>query len=90
MQEYPKMVYRSEQDYKIAEDEQEQEVLESQGYRDYFEMMADAADVDQGGDKVLTKPQIIEKLTELGVEFNPRDKKEDLLTLLSSTENPET
>lgn len=36
----------------------------------------------------LTKPEIIDKLKESGVEFNPRDKKDVLLSLLNKeTEN---
>lgn len=87
MSQYPRMLYRdlTLQDYKTAESEQDQETLESQGYQEYDELAGDSA-----SDQPMTKPQIIEKLTELGVEFNPRDKKEELLLLLSLTENPET
>jgi|GEM_PF-3874914 len=45
-QEYPKMLYRSETEHRVVQDEHEEERARSEGFGDYAELMAEPQATD--------------------------------------------
>lgn len=65
-QEYPKMLYRSETEHRVVQDEHEEERARGEGFGDYAELMAEpqATDTPPAGDDGEPKPEVEPQATD--------------------------
>lgn len=82
---YPVMLYRNSfDDWKIADDEEHEEELLSEGYMSHADLKA--KDKNENGVldiAEMTKKDIMQGLDELEVEYNSRDSKDTLAEILA-------
>lgn len=78
MQEYPKMLYRTADDYKTAPDKDAESQLRGQGYVDFAEL----GETPATGYGELTNAELQAALKNRGIEFLVKDTKDVLVQKL--------